>query len=117
METNTQAENVEIGDISDLLGGKGAERTENIGKEPFKCRHRWALVSRNAIKDKLSPKGTLFVQCCRWCGTFRASSFWPREDKGRIELIWRVHYLKAVEGLNTVVFDPHEAKLDDEISE
>jgi hypothetical protein len=106
MESNTEAGTVETGEIPHLFGGKGAEASDNSQKRPLRCLHRWALVSRSGIKDKVTSKGTLFIQSCRRCGTFRASSFWPHEEKGRIELIWRVQYLKAEEGRHTAIFDP-----------
>ncbi len=98
-----------------LLGGKGAEGGNSHPKGPLRCTHRWALVSRSAIREKAETLGTLLIQVCRWCGTFRASTFWPQvSGRGRIEVNYRVRYLKAEEGLRKVSFNPTEELQEEE---
>lgn len=94
----------------DPSGGKGAEAHGTAPKDPFRCRHRWALVSKAAIRTKMgSSIGTLFIQNCRRCGTFRASAFeWDFSQNKKIRVIWRVEYLKTMEGLQTMVMDFNE---------
>lgn len=90
-------------------GGMGAEAPAQEPRKRLRCNHRWALVTRRAMADK--PRARfMFIQCCRWCGTFRASGFSPRIKDGRIYVDYHIKYLKAEEGLKTVIFEfPEEA--------
>ncbi len=89
-----------------LLGDKGVRPSGLPAKVPFKCRHRWALVGKAAIKEHTgsATNGTLFIQCCRRCGTFRASAFkWVIGR--RIELKTKIQYIKIEEGTGSYEFD------------
>ncbi len=95
------------------IGGKGAENSSIMPKEPFRCKHRWALVSNKSLAllardgDKPQPRNqTLFIQSCRRCGTFRASLFSPASDERHVYIRSQIRYLKGEEGLRTVSFEP-----------
>lgn len=91
------------------LGGKGAEEVDSDDIRPLRCVHRWALVSRTALREKKVSMGTLLIQTCRRCGTFRVSAFWPRTTPRGIATVgYRVKYLKAEEGLRKATFEPFD---------
>lgn len=97
---------------SDVLGGKGAEESEKEAKTAFRCRHKWALVTRRAVSAPSGfkyPKlvgGICFVQSCRRCGCFRASFIHAAIESGRLCLRHEIRYLSSSEGFHETYFDP-----------
>lgn len=93
--------------------GKGNEVAEKSTKRPFRCRHRWCLVTKRVLRlvDKSKSAGIpnspaiLLVQVCRGCGCFRETVYAWALNSWKINVTRQIKLIPADEGTFTSTFE------------